>query len=600
MSDRYTNTSSPSTGNVFTSPRDLNAESQYYLPDDASKERVKGYMEAEQLLDIEQHKTLFEVNDEDTKASYIPLDFAGMLSRLMRHYTFSPGFKVRAIDQKGKNQGNAHIERIVENSDAVTLFREVSESLPLLGDAVIRVDLVEPERVGSSERKTQAFMRYVKPHQARVRRSMLDNQLVEEVELAWLFPASTFGYEGESRSVVLREVHVPGSFQFHLGWWDNEKLTDGDESLWAEFPDLEQGELETGIDEIPIVFIANNRKAGSFWGRSEFSRIKPIIKALEKRLAQLDEVLEKHARPKLVVGPGTLDEEGQTLMEQFDVIEVESSMLEKSIKPEYLVWDMKIEAIKHEIEKLEEYFFMLTETSPASFGLERDGSQVESARALRFKAHRTINKVEDLRDPFGDAVRKLLRIAQKLETSTQGEYRYKVSRVKLEWPDPIIEDDTQEAQDYGMLKQNQLVSIHRAVKDLHELTDDEAEKERARILEDEVDFAEAVGAGLVPGLGGGTVQPLPEGGEAAPAGGLGGVIPEDTANKEVVLNGAQVTALVAVVGQVTAGQLQRESAIKIIVTAFGLDEVQANEILADAGQGFVPKAKEPVTPPPAA
>jgi hypothetical protein len=498
----------------------MNLLTQYYVPDSDTKSRIKGYMDAEQLQDVSKHLQLFDVSDPDTRESYIPLDFAGMLSRLMRHYTFSPGFTVRAISPSTKpgptKRADANIKRLMEVSDAVTLFREVAESLPALGDAVIRVDLVEPAVVGSDEKELQAHMRYVKPHQAHVFTDPLDNRRVLEVTLAWLFPASQFGLD-DRRSIVLREVHTPGQFEFATNWWDGEQLTVGPST--KQLFELDPGPHETGIDEIPIVFIANNQKAGDFWGRSEYPRIKPIIGALEKRLAQLDEVLDKHARPKLIVGPGTLDDEGRTLLEHFDVIEVESSILEKAVRPEYLTWDMQIAAVKHEIEKLEEYFFIFTETSPASFGLERDGSQVESARALRFKAHRTINKVEDLRDPFGDAVRKLLRIAQKLETGKQGGYSYKVVPVKLEWPDPIIEDDTQEATDYALLRQNQLASVHRAVKDLYDLTDDEAEVERERILADEAAFNEAVAAGIIPGLGG--PPALPEGGEAAPPASLG-------------------------------------------------------------------------------
>ena len=518
MADQYTNTAKP--GEDSNKKRLDGVSARYYLPDGATKDRVRGYVEAEELLDVEEHTKLFNVTDPDMQKSYIPLDFAGMLARLMRHYTFSPGFAVRAVNPT--EGADVNVKRIMDNSDATTLFREVAESLPALGDGVVRVDLADPETVGSEEEEKQAHMRYVRPHQAHVKRNVLDNQKVEEVTLAWLFSAEAFN-RSDPRSILLREVHIPGSFEFHISWWDGEKLAEGP-PMGELFPSLEPGPHKTGIDEIPIVFIPNNRKAGDFWGRSEFPRIKPIIQALENRMAQLDEVLEKHARPKLIVGPGTLDDEGRTLLEHFDVIEVESSVLEKAVKPEYLTWDAQIPAIKHQIEKLEEYFFIFTETSPASFGLERDGSQVESARALRFKAHRTINKVEDLRDPFGDAVKRLLRIAQKLETGDEGEHEYEVARVQLEWTDPIIEDDTQEAEDYSMMRQNQLTSVHRAVKDLHDLTDEEAEKERARILEDEVDFAEAQSAGLVPGLGGGGQAPVPEGGEAAPAAGLGEVV----------------------------------------------------------------------------
>lgn len=527
MADSFTNTARPG----YKNPAD-GVSTQYYIPDKATRARVEGYVKAEKLLDVEEHMTLFQVQDPDTQKSYIPFDLAGMLARLMRHYTFSPGFRVRPIEQTEEAARN--IDRIMENSDAITLFREVAESLPALGDAVIRIDLTDPETVGSDEEKMQAHMRYVKPHQVHVKRNVLDGQKVEEVTLAWMFAPSWLGLPEDDRYIVLQETHIPGSFWFTCSWWDGEHLVEGP-PLQEVFPTLEPGVHKTGIDEIPMVFIPNNRKAGSFWGRSEFPRISPIIEALEKRMAQLDEVLDKHARPKLIVGPGTLDENGKLQLEDFDIIEVESSILDKAVMPEYLTWDMQIEAIKHQIEKLEEYFFILTETSPASFGLERDGSQVESARALRFKAHRTINKVEDLRDPFGDAIRKMLRIAQKLEVSA--DYDYEVSRVKLEWPDPIIEDDTQEALDYSLLRQNQLVSLHRAVKDLFGLTDAEAMIERARIMEDEVDLAEAANAGLTPpGFAGGGGA-LPEG-EAAPEAGLDAVVEEVAA--EGIEPGAEV------------------------------------------------------------
>lgn len=508
---------------------DTDIRFRYYTETAADKKRVEGYVDAEDLLALEEHKALFNINNKDVSKSYIPFDFAGMLSRLMRHYTFGPDFGVRALNASKK--ADANITRIMENNDAVTLFRETAESMPLLGDAVIRVDLMDPEDVGSAEKKKQARFRYVRPHYVTAEPELLDIQQIKSVTFSWVFDPKTIDVEAPSHNkVVLQEIHTPGEYTYKAHYWDGDKLTDG--PPLSAF-DLEAGPHNTGIDEIPVVFIPNNRKAGEFWGRSEFPRIKTIIQALEKRMAQLDEVLEKHARPKLIVGPGTLDDEGRALLDHFDVIEVEASVMEKAVKPEYLTWDMQIEAIKHQIEKLEEYFFMFTETSPASYGLERDGSQVESARALKFKAHRTINKVEDLRDTFGDAVKKLMRLAQKLETGDKGEYSYKVAQVQLLWPDPIIEDDTQEAIDYSLLKQNGLVSVHRAVRDLFNLTDDEADVERARILEDEADFSEAAGSGTPalgfgPPGGGGEEAPIPEG-EAAPEAGLADVLKEEGA-----------------------------------------------------------------------
>lgn len=601
--------------NSYSSGSHSDVGRSWYSPTAAARKRIADYERFRKLLDVEQHKALFQVVDSDTSECYIPIDFPGMLARLMRHYVISPGFRVTATS----GQTQPEIDRILEANDFVSTLRETTESLPAYGDALLRVDLVEAEQVGAEDDKLHAHIRYVHPAHFHPELDPLDARKMIGATLAWTFPASAFrgragvgGQSSDDRVVVLREIFwfddeggVVSQFKANL--WDGEKI--GVEFQVDQlFEDLDGEENELGIDEIPLVFLANNREAGEYWGRSDFPRIEPIIKALEKRVAQLDEVLEKHARPKLIVPPGVIGdgEDGEgggsvSLAKHFDLIEVDAGLMEKVIKPEYLTWDVQPDGIKLEIEKLEEYFFMVTETSPASFGLERDGSQVESARALRFKAHRTVNRVEDQRDPTGDAVRKALRIAQKLEIA-EGGHEYDRSRVKILWGDPIIEDETQEATDYSALKAQGLVSIHRAVKDLHNLTDPEAEAERARILLDEVDFAEATapmgGTGLLPGdalLG-------PEAGSAPTAvqaeiGERTGVEPgssalaaepEKTADKEVVLNGAQVTALVSLVTSVAAGDLQRESAIPIIVAAFGLSEEQANEILADAGQGFVP------------
>jgi len=54
----------------------------------------------------------------------------------------------------------------------------------------------------------------------------------------------------------------------------------------------------------------------------------------------------------------------------------------------------------------------------------------------------------------------------------------------------------------------------------------------------------------------------------------------------VVLNGAQVTAVVTVVKDVAAGMLPRDAGIHIIMTSFNLSAEQAESIMGSAGQGF--------------
>ncbi len=483
---------------------------QFYLPDDAARVRLDGYVQAEKLLDVDEHAALYRAEYPQNRPpeKWVPVDFAGMLSRLMRQYTFGQEFKVSAT----VSGTDAAVHRITTRNSLFLKFRQATETLPGLGDAVFKVALEDV--MVSGETRPQAVVRYIKPHYYFPKLDPLDHERVEEVTLAWVFPLQgkaesakptskgsqgntptggttvTAGLPVDQNTGVLREIHTPGGVEYKANRWDGTKLGES-LPMATHFPDLE--DFDTGLDTIPVVHVGYQTRAGHHFGTSEFKRIRRLILALENRLSQEDEVLDKHARPKLIVGPGVLDEEAKTNLADFDVIEVEPDILEKAVKPEYLTWDMQMGAIQHEIEKLEEYLFITSETSPASFGLERDGSQVESARALRFKAHRTINKVEDVRAEWEPAIQTIYRLAQELEVAALeedgSEDVYEVSPVLVDFGSAIVEDQKSEVENYSLLKTAKLVSRKRAVGDLFNLTRDEADAEVAEILQDEVDEA---------------------------------------------------------------------------------------------------------------
>jgi hypothetical protein len=72
--------------------------------------------------------------------------------------------------------------------------------------------------------------------------------------------------------------------------------------------------------------------------------------------------------------------------------------------------------------------------------------------------------------------------------------------------------------------------------------------------------------------------------------------PMPAAVADTALNGAQVASMVDVVEKVAAGTLPRGAARAIIMRAFAVDAAGADEILGDAGQGFMPTAKTPAAP----
>ena len=477
---------------------------RYYYQTQADRARIAGYLANDELLRVCTHREM--ASDAAPKArlpeeeNWVPIDFFGMLARLSRHYTFGPEFEIQG--RPATAPADAAVRRIARENNLTELLAQCAESATALGDVVLRVDVEDREDEETGETGPQALIRYVHPCHYFPEFEPLDVTRVRSVTLAWVVPVSGSDF------AVIREIHVPGEVRFAANRWTSTGLGPALPDLLAQYG-LEEGPHATGIDEIPVVHYGHQQRAGRHWGLSEFDRVRRIIFALENRISQEDEVLEKHSRPKLIVGPGLLGEDGKARLADFDVIEMDPSLIERAFKPEYLTWALQVEGMKHEIEKLEEYLFMTTETSPASFGLERDGSQVESARALRFKAHRTVNKIQDARVAWESRLRALFRIAQKREIEAGADYAR--GPIRIWWPDPILEDDVQEVQDYVSRKAAGIVSRVRAIRDLDGLSQPEAEAEVQEILQDMVDESSAAAprpSGLVepPRTGLGPVQ----------------------------------------------------------------------------------------------
>ena len=73
---------------------------------------------------------------------------------------------------------------------------------------------------------------------------------------------------------------------------------------------------------------------------------------------------------------------------------------------------------------------------------------------------------------------------------------------------------------------------------------------------------------------------------------LWSILQEEMIEKDVVLNGAQVTSMVGIVSSVAGGELPRGTGISILMTAFGLTKEKAEEIMGESGRSFKKEKKE--------
>jgi len=109
-----------------------------------------------------------------------------------------------------------------------------------------------------------------------------------------------------------------------------------------------------------------------------------------------------------------------------------------AVTPSYMTWEGQLAAAYQQIDKLVEFIFMMSETAPSAFGMDKFGV-AESGRALRLRLLRTLAKVNRKRLYYDAALKQALLTAQILDV-THGSGGYKPAEPTIQWADGLPED----------------------------------------------------------------------------------------------------------------------------------------------------------------
>ena len=214
-------------------------------------------------------------------------------------------------------------------------------------------------------------------------------------------------------------------------------------SIITEFKDVLPIQ-ETGVDDFLVIPIHNLITSDRSTGFDDYSDIDSIIQELEIRIAQLSKILDEHAAPTLA-GPDSLRRiDPRTGQVSFDGLGKYIPMAPEDSAPEYLTWDVQIEAIQYEIDTLLQQLFIISETSAAAFGDLKQGL-AESGSALKRLMLAPLAKVNRLRLRLDPALKKALTLASELEVVNNIAGAKKITDVKIEWQDGLPADDTERA-----------------------------------------------------------------------------------------------------------------------------------------------------------
>jgi hypothetical protein len=403
------------------------------FPNDKERVRLDDY-EYYRKLFLGKHFEAFRIKIEDerynrayAKLRYVVVNFAGLLSKIMADMLFSepPTIKVPEGDQDW-------VDAFWRENKMDVQCYESALGNSYTGDALFKL------RAGLRNKNDTESTVICEDINPKLYFPQVDGFNVranpEKVDLKWTFRVGD--------EVFLRvETHEPGKIFNKVYEMKADKIMREVDPSYAGL-DLVPEE-NTNVDMLLVTHVANWKTGDRHFGLSDYHDLDYLFYALNNRISKIDNILDKHGDPILMVPPGVIDEKGNVNKKALGVIEVTEG---ETNKPEYIVWDASLASAFTEVEKLVDFLYLSAEISPDILGLGEGTS--DSGRALKFKLMRTIAKTQRKRLYYDQALKELIYNAQvfaKANGLTVNGELLKGEPVKpeIEWQDGLPIDDTE-------------------------------------------------------------------------------------------------------------------------------------------------------------
>lgn len=400
-------------------------------PPNNEKARINNYEIYEKIFlgehaDAFNIKTQGQFKKELEALRYVAVNFGGMISKLSADMLFEEFPRISAGDN------DEFIQELIQKNQLETQLYESALENSFRGDAVFRIRAKNKQAIIEDINPAIYYPEY---DEWNVRKEPIAHVLAWKVNLGE-------GIDKKPKYGIFQERHLKGKIEHKLFELESDTSLGAELNVTEYMPDI-LPEEETGIDDFLVVHIPNYRINSMFFGISDYRDLMALMFAINNRITKVDNILDKHGDPILAVPEGVLDEEGKVSRQSFGVIEVPTSE-SAGAKPEYIVWDAKLESAFSEIDKLIEFLYITSETSPASLGMDK-GGQAESGRALKYKLMRTIAKKHRKELYFDWGIKKILNVAQDFSIANKlkaGDISPKnAEKIEIEWQDGVINDD---------------------------------------------------------------------------------------------------------------------------------------------------------------
>lgn len=467
----------------------IKEEPKGIFPTDKERARLDNYTYYRRLF-MGEHFEAFSLKIDDerynkayNKLRYIVVNFAGLLSKIMADMLFSEPIKVNLPD--GDQEWMDSWWRL--NKMDIQLY-ESALSNSSLGDSLFKLRV---GKINETDENNNVIAEDITP---RIFFPEIDKFNVrgnpEFIELKWLF---NYG----AKTYLRVERHEPRKITHKIyEMRDNKIMNEVEpESVGVVIPEREE---DTTVDNLLLFHIPNWRINDSYWGVSDYNDLTSLFYGLNNRISAIDNILDKHSDPILMVPKGVIDEKtGKVNKKAIGVIEVES---DADGKPEYIIWDASLESAFKEVEKMVDFLYLTAEISPDLLGMGEGVS--ESGRALKFKLMRTLAKVARKKLYYDQAIKDMIFnvqvLAKNFGIAINGK-KLKGEPVEAEivWADGLPIDMHEQLLDEIQAVDAGLTSKKDAIERLYQI-DDKGAEEILKEIEDEKPEIPMPSAGVNP------------------------------------------------------------------------------------------------------
>jgi len=412
------------------------------FPKEADKYRLSDYEYFNHLL-MGEHFEAFNIRVDNNiygqnygKLRYVAANFPGLISKVCADMLFSEPIALK-VDETGDQEW---IDNWAKDNRLNEQLYEAALDASALGDCCFKLRV--GARNSAQPTKKEVILEEFTPT---IFFPTLDGFNVradpQQIMIAWTFKTA------DGKEYLREEIHTPGEIEDKVF-----ELTKGVVGAQVNLsilgiPDLTDIDhvQETGVDVYLVFHIPNWKTGNRYFGISDYYDLDKLFYAINNRLTKVDNILDKHSDPILMVPDGVLDEKGQVKRSQLHMVEVPEGNGAK-IKPEYIVWNANLEAAFSEMDKLIDYFMMIAEITPDVLGMGQGMN--DSGRALKFKLMRTIAKAERKKLYFDRVIKEFTYAAQLLAEKWKlgaGEdmtvFSGKPQKPEIDWQDGLPIDD---------------------------------------------------------------------------------------------------------------------------------------------------------------